>query len=45
MLEISLLALLLPVAAAGWALIFTWLLGGGIGLFVLLFLVFKMIGK
>jgi hypothetical protein len=39
------LAILLPAAAAGWALILTWLFGGGIGLFLLLFVVLKMIGK
>jgi hypothetical protein len=38
-------ALMLPVAAAGWALILTWLLGGGIGLFLLLFVILKMFGK
>ena len=36
---------MLPVAAAGWALIFTWLAGGGIGMFLLLFLLFKVLGK
>jgi hypothetical protein len=38
---------LLPiiVAAAGKALIGTWLLGGGFGTFVVLFIIFKMIGK
>ena len=39
------LALFLPVAAAGWAFILTWLFGGGIGLFLLLFVVLKMLGK
>jgi hypothetical protein len=33
------------VAAAGWALILTWLFGGGIGMFILLFIILKMIGK
>jgi len=33
------------VAAAGWAFILTWLFGGGIGLFILLFIILKMIGK
>jgi len=35
----------MPVAAAGWALIFTWLIGGGFGLFLLLFLLMKVMGK
>jgi hypothetical protein len=39
------LALLIPMAAAGWALILTWLFGGGIGMFLLLFVILKMIGK
>jgi hypothetical protein len=39
------LALTLLVAAAGWALILTWLFGGGIGMFLLLFVILKMIGK
>jgi hypothetical protein len=39
------LAVLLPLAAAGWAFILTWLFGGGIGLFLLLFVVLKMLGK
>ena len=33
------------VAAAGWAFILTWLFGGGIGMFILLFIILKMIGK
>ena len=33
------------VAAAGWAAILTWVLGGGIGMFLVLFVVLKMIGK
>lgn len=37
--------ILLPLAAAGWALILTWLFGGGIGLFLLLFVILKMLGK
>jgi len=42
----SMLALsAMPVAAAGWAVIFTWLAGGGIGLFIILFLIFKVMGK
>ena len=39
------LAIFLPMAAAGWALVLTWLFGGGIGLFLLLFVVLKMLGK
>jgi len=38
-------ALLVPVAAAGWALIGTWVMGGGIGMFLLLFVILKMLGK
>ena len=33
------------VAAAGWAAILTWVLGGGLGMFVVLFVILKMIGK
>ena len=33
------------LAAAGKAAILTWLMGGGIGTFVVLFIVFKMFGK
>ena len=33
------------VAAAGKALLVTWLTGGGIGAFVLFFFLFKMMGK
>ena len=39
------LAMMFPVAAAGWALIFTWLLGGGLGMFLILFVLLKMLGK
>ena len=38
-------ALLVPVAAAGWAFIGTWVLGGGIGMFLLLFVILKVLGK
>jgi hypothetical protein len=33
------------VAAAGWAFLLTWVFGGGIGMFILLFIILKMIGK
>jgi len=33
------------LAAAGKALILTWLTGGGIGAFILFFFIFKMMGK
>jgi hypothetical protein len=33
-----------PVAAAGWAFL-VWLLGGGFGLALLVFIVLKMLGK
>jgi len=33
------------VAAAGWAFILTLLSGGGIGTFIILFLIFKILGK
>jgi hypothetical protein len=33
------------LAAAGYALIGTWLMGGGIGTFIVLFILFKMLGK
>ena len=38
---------LLPVilAAAGKALIGTWLIGGGFGTFIVLFILFKMMGR
>jgi hypothetical protein len=39
------LAMTLFVAAAGWAAILTWVFGGGIGMFLLLFIILKMIGK
>jgi hypothetical protein len=39
------LALSMLVAAAGWAAILTWVFGGGIGMFLLLFIILKMIGK
>ena len=35
---------ILPLAAAGWAFL-VWLLGGGLGLAVLVFIVLKMLGK
>lgn len=37
--------LLVVLAAAGKALLLTWLTGGGIGAFVLFFIIFKMMGK
>jgi hypothetical protein len=44
---LMLATVLLPIiiAAAGKALIGTWLLGGGIGTFIVLFILFKMIGR
>jgi hypothetical protein len=36
---------LIPVAAAGWAALITWGLGGGIGMFLILFIILKMLGK
>jgi len=45
MIEALLAMTSIPVAAAGWAFIFTWLAGGGIGLFLVLFLLFKVMGK
>jgi hypothetical protein len=39
------LAMLAPLAAAGWALIGTWVLGGGVGMFILLFVILKVLGK
>ena len=45
MIESLLAVSAMPVAAAGWAAIFTWLAGGGIGLFIILFLIFKVMGK
>ena len=35
---------ILPLAAAGWAFL-VWLLGGGLGLAVIVFVVLKMLGK
>ena len=37
--------LMVMLAAAGKALILTWLTGGGIGTFILFFILFKMLGK
>jgi hypothetical protein len=39
------LAIMLPAAAAGWAALITWLSGGGIVMFLVLFVILKMIGK
>jgi hypothetical protein len=39
------LAMMIPIAAAGKALIGTWLLGGGVGTFLVLFIILKMLGK
>jgi hypothetical protein len=39
------LAMLIPVAAAGWAALITWGLGGGIGMFIILFIILKLLGK
>ena len=39
------LALLIPLAAAGWAALITWGLGGGIGMFIVLFIILKVLGK
>ena len=39
------LAIMLPVAAAGWAALITWGLGGGIGMFLILFIILKVLGK
>jgi hypothetical protein len=33
------------VAAAGWAFILTLLSGGGIGTFIILFIILKLLGK
>ena len=33
------------LSAAGKAALLTWLMGGGFGMFALLFIVFKMFGK
>jgi hypothetical protein len=35
---------MLPLAAAGWALL-VWLFGGGLGLAVIVFIVLKLLGK
>ena len=35
---------MLPLAAAGWAFL-VWLLGGGLGLAVVVFVVLKFLGK
>lgn len=35
---------LFPLAAAGWAFL-VWLLGGGLGLALLVFIVLKFLGK
>lgn len=37
-------AVLMPMAAAGWAFL-VWLLGGGLGLALLVFLGLKLLGK
>jgi hypothetical protein len=47
---LTLATLLMPIlmvilAAAGKAFILTWLLGGGFGTFIVLFIIFKMLGK
>ena len=43
----SILAAMLTivVAAAGKALILTWCTGGGLGTFIVFFIIFKMMGK
>jgi len=38
------MAELIPLAAAGWAFL-AWLLGGGLGLAILVFIVLKLLGK
>jgi hypothetical protein len=38
------LATVLPMAAAGWAFL-VWLLGGGLGLAIVVFIVLKMLGR
>jgi hypothetical protein len=45
MLMLSTVLLPIIIAAAGKALIGTWLLGGGLGTFIILFVLFKMIGR
>jgi hypothetical protein len=44
---LSILAAMLTfiVAAAGKAALLTWCSGGGIGTFIVLFIIFKMMGK
>jgi hypothetical protein len=40
------LATMLPVvAAAGWAAIGTLVMGGGVGMFLVLFVILKLLGK
>ena len=43
-LEDNMLLTLIPVAAAGWAFL-VWLVGGGFGLALLVFLGLKLLGK
>ncbi len=38
------LGLIIPLAAAGWAFL-VWILGGGFGLALIVFIVLKMFGK
>lgn len=38
------LAYLFPLAAAGWAFL-VWLLGGGLGLAIVVFIVLKILGR
>lgn len=38
------LTTILPLAAAGWAFL-VWLLGGGLGLALIVFIVLKVLGK
>lgn len=38
------LALMVPLAAAGWAFL-VWLFGGGLGLAIIVFAVLKVLGK
>lgn len=40
----EMLALMVPLAAAGWAFL-VWLFGGGLGLAALVFVVLKLFGK
>ena len=37
--------ILVPLAAAGWAALITWGLGGRLGMFIVLFVVLKLLGK